>query len=132
MWTVFFAILCMVLVMVKFVNWLAGLASVHSSPSDHYVLITGCDSGFGRCLARRLDNVGYRVFGACLTPGAVEELKLTSRHLLPFVMDVTKDDDIEKAFALITSALPENRGMRILLLFFLSFVLFSPWFSFYA
>lgn len=121
----------MVLVMVKFVNWLAGLASVHSSPSDHYVLITGCDSGFGRCLARRLDNVGYRVFGACLTSGAVEELKLTSRHLLPFVMDVTKDDDIEKAFALITSALPENRGMRILLLFFLSFVLFSPWFSSY-
>ena len=31
------------------------------------VLITGCDTGFGNLLAKRLANEGVTVFAACLT-----------------------------------------------------------------
>ncbi|KAJ7357821.1 Retinol dehydrogenase 5 [Desmophyllum pertusum] len=40
------------------------------------VLVTGCDSGFGYELAKRLDAQGLRVFAACLTSEG--EAKLTS------------------------------------------------------
>lgn len=40
------------------------------------VVITGCDTGFGRKLAVRLAGRGLRVYAACLTDKAIQELKL--------------------------------------------------------
>ena len=34
---------------------------------QRYVLITGCDSGFGKEAAIRLDQMGFHVFATCLT-----------------------------------------------------------------
>ncbi|XP_042749315.1 17-beta-hydroxysteroid dehydrogenase type 6-like, partial [Lagopus leucura] len=34
---------------------------------DKFVLITGCDSGFGNLLARQLDARGLQVLAGCLT-----------------------------------------------------------------
>jgi len=37
-------------------------------PSNRCVLVTGCDSGFGNELARRLDAYGLTVYAECLFP----------------------------------------------------------------
>ena len=38
------------------------------------VLVTGCDSGFGYALTKRLDSVGCQVFAACMTVAGVDRI----------------------------------------------------------
>uniref|UniRef100_A0A8C9AII2 Uncharacterized protein n=1 Tax=Prolemur simus TaxID=1328070 RepID=A0A8C9AII2_PROSS len=58
---------------------------------DKYVLITGCDSGFGNLLARQLDMRGLRVLAACRTEKAAEQLRAqTSDRLETVTLDIAK------------------------------------------
>ena len=43
---------------------------------NRHVLVTGCDSGFGNLLARKLDQIGCPVFAACLTEDGAKKLKV--------------------------------------------------------
>ncbi|GBN83391.1 Corticosteroid 11-beta-dehydrogenase isozyme 2 [Araneus ventricosus] len=64
------------------------------------VLITGCDSGFGRLLAKKLDSEGFRVYATCLQPAGLgaNELRIESSERLKVVeMDVTEDESVSKA-----------------------------------
>ncbi|XP_058164277.1 retinol dehydrogenase 16 [Dasypus novemcinctus] len=65
---------------------------------DKYVLITGCDSGFGNLLARQLDLRGLRVLAACLTEKGAEQLRnQTSERLETVILDVTETESIAAA-----------------------------------
>ncbi|XP_050781622.1 17-beta-hydroxysteroid dehydrogenase type 6-like isoform X2 [Gopherus flavomarginatus] len=67
---------------------------------EKYVLITGCDSGFGNLLAKQLDVRGLRVLAACLTQHGAEQLrKATSERLQTVILDVTRTDSIAAATA---------------------------------
>ncbi|XP_053564136.1 retinol dehydrogenase 7-like [Bombina bombina] len=66
--------------------------------SDKYVLITGCDSGFGNLAAKQLDRHGLRVLAACLTEKGAEELKKeTSSRLQTVILDVTDSQSVKSA-----------------------------------
>ncbi|CAH1251480.1 HSD17B6 [Branchiostoma lanceolatum] len=66
---------------------------------DKSVLITGCDTGFGNLLARRLDQLGLRVFAGCLTEAGVAELRQScSERLQPIQLDVSSSDSVQQAF----------------------------------
>ncbi|XP_048589205.1 retinol dehydrogenase 7-like [Nematostella vectensis] len=80
--------------------------------NNKYVLITGCDTGFGRDTAIRLDQMGFNVFGACLTDKGIKSLKeACSGRLVAFLMDVTKHEQIEAAYAKVKSCLPPDTGL---------------------
>ncbi|XP_008049322.1 retinol dehydrogenase 16-like [Carlito syrichta] len=65
---------------------------------DKYVLITGCDTGFGNLLARKLDTRGLRVLAACLTEKGAEQLRgQTSDRLETVILDVTKPESVAAA-----------------------------------
>lgn len=68
------------------------------------VLITGCDSGFGYSSALELSRRNIFVFAGCLNQLGVERLEndpnFTGR---PFLMDITKQDDIANAKQIIQS-----------------------------
>jgi len=81
--------------------------------SDRYILVTGCDSGFGHEAAKRLDSLGCHVFAGCLTEkGEIELTKICSERLRAVSLDVTKHDSIRKAFELVTAALPDGQGIQ--------------------
>lgn len=66
-------------------------------PSKHEerefgVVITGCDSGFGKELALLASRAGFVVFAGCLSEASFEQFKGT--QIVPMVMDVTKDTDV--------------------------------------
>ncbi|XP_075055540.1 retinol dehydrogenase 16-like isoform X2 [Mixophyes fleayi] len=62
---------------------------------DKYVLITGCDSGFGNLAAKQLDRRGLYVLAACLTPHGAENLKkVTSSRLKTVILDVTDSQSV--------------------------------------
>ncbi|XP_014776247.1 retinol dehydrogenase 7 [Octopus bimaculoides] len=80
--------------------------------NQKYVLVTGCDTGFGNILAKQLDELGFNVFAACLTKEGVADLRACCRQKLEaFLMDVTKKEDIEKAEKLVRSKLPNDTGL---------------------
>ncbi|NP_001079189.1 retinol dehydrogenase 7 L homeolog precursor [Xenopus laevis] len=63
--------------------------------TDKYVLITGCDSGFGNLLAIQLDRRGIHVLAACLTDKGAQDLKKkTSSRLQTFILDVTDSKSV--------------------------------------
>ncbi|OWF38836.1 retinol dehydrogenase 2-like [Mizuhopecten yessoensis] len=76
-----------------------------------YVFITGCDSGFGKLLASRLDSLGVHVFAGCFTTNTLEEYRKTSNTIEPIALDVTDMESIEKAYQFVKSKLPENTGL---------------------
>ena len=66
---------------------------------DKYVLITGCDSGFGRETAIKLDEMGVRVMATCLTKEGEQSLKsVTSDKLKTFQLDVTNSQQINDVY----------------------------------
>ncbi|XP_066283120.1 D-beta-hydroxybutyrate dehydrogenase, mitochondrial-like [Branchiostoma lanceolatum] len=65
------------------------------------VLVTGCDTGFGHEVAKRLHDLGFTVFAGCLFKdsggeGARDLAAITSPRLHVVQMDVTSDDSVWK------------------------------------
>ena len=84
-----------------------------------YVFITGCDSGFGRETAIRLDKMGVHVLAACLTKQGAQDLKsMTSAKLKTFQMDVTDSQQIEDVFKQVKDVLPSGQGKKTFTLVF--------------
>ena len=94
---------------VALILWL--LDKLKLNPSGRYVLITGCDTGFGNALAKSLDNKGCHVFATCLTTKGVDDLKAScSERLRASIMDVSNSESIEKAFDEVKECLPNGAG----------------------
>nr|XP_060619925.1 retinol dehydrogenase 5 [Anolis sagrei ordinatus]XP_060619926.1 retinol dehydrogenase 5 [Anolis sagrei ordinatus] len=69
-----------------------------SSFKDKYVFITGCDTGFGNLLAKRLDKKGFQVLAGCLTQKGADNLQRSSSpNLRTTLLDVTNSESIRKA-----------------------------------
>ncbi|XP_044141901.1 retinol dehydrogenase 7-like [Bufo gargarizans] len=77
--------------------------------SDEYVLITGCDSGFGNQLAKRLDKRGMRVMATCLTVQGAENLKKeTSSRLQTVILDIADSNSVQSAAKWVSDVLHEK------------------------
>ncbi|XP_041367887.1 retinol dehydrogenase 7-like [Gigantopelta aegis] len=102
----------LVVVVYILVRWLLGLPRV-GDYGDKYVFITGCDTGFGNLLARRLDKMGFHVFAACFTREGADDLqKATSSKLLTVSpVDITSAESIENAHRFVVDHLPEDKGL---------------------
>ena len=61
---------------------------------DRHVLITGCDSGFGHLLVKRLEKLGFHVFACCLTERALEEFRLHNTSKVIPLHQVTNDKSV--------------------------------------
>ncbi|XP_062059508.1 retinol dehydrogenase 5 [Lepus europaeus] len=76
--------------------------------SDTFIFITGCDSGFGRLLALRLDQRGFRVLAGCLTPSGAENLQqVASSRLHTTLLDVTDPQSVQRAATWVKSHVKE-------------------------
>uniref|UniRef100_L7M0B7 Putative corticosteroid 11-beta-dehydrogenase n=1 Tax=Rhipicephalus pulchellus TaxID=72859 RepID=L7M0B7_RHIPC len=75
------------------------------------VLITGCDTGFGHRLAKRLSRKGFLVFAGCLSSKSdgAEELKLYS-NVNVLQLDVTDQKQVDDAW----DTVKEQLGDRVL------------------
>lgn len=71
-----------------------------------FVLITGCDTGFGRATAIKLDKMGACVLATCLTKEGEQSLKSeASDKLKTFQMDVTNSKQIKDVYEEIKTAI---------------------------
>jgi len=65
------------------------------------VLITGCDSGFGKALTIQLAGKGITVFAACLTEAGKKDLD-TVKNVDAFLLDVTSPQSIKDGLAYVS------------------------------
>lgn len=93
------------------IKFFYGSYKVHNFGSK-FVLITGCDSGFGRLTALRLDRLGFHVIATCLTKTGQEDLqKLCSERTTTFLLDITSSTQIQEVYSAITrSVIPQGVG----------------------
>jgi len=68
------------------------------------VLITGCDSGFGRITAIKLHTLGVKVFAGCYSKDAVKNLQQEVAGVEVFEMDVTNRDHVLAAVKRVEAA----------------------------
>jgi len=81
---------------------------------ERYILVTGCDTGFGHGIAKRLDALGCHVFAGCLKQKHQTELRQScSDRLVTLSLDVSDPESVRKAFDFIKNQLPPNQGLVI-------------------
>ncbi|CAD5114016.1 DgyrCDS3178 [Dimorphilus gyrociliatus] len=81
---------------------------------DKYVLITGCDTGFGNLLAKSLDNKGINVIATCLTEDGAKQLsECCSMKLTTYILNVTNEDEIDNLKEMITKKVGD-KGLHAL------------------
>ena len=80
--------------------------------TNRHVLITGCDSGFGKLLAQTLDTKGIPVIAGCLTKeGAADLTKVTSSRLNTLVLDISDETSVAQALQTVKHLLPKDAGI---------------------
>ncbi|XP_069826529.1 17-beta-hydroxysteroid dehydrogenase type 6-like [Dendropsophus ebraccatus] len=93
MWLLFLVLLTLILLY----RWYRQ-SQILENLSDKYVFITGCDTGFGRQLAKQLDHKGMKILAACLTETGAKELKKeTSSRLQTVILNVTDSQSVSAA-----------------------------------
>ncbi len=88
------------------------------NPNGKYVLISGCDTGFGNRLAIELDKQGFNVLAGIYNPDNKDSLtKILSSRATIFQLDITRQEDIDAAYEMISKktkvlhALVNNAGI---------------------
>ncbi|XP_048780784.1 17-beta-hydroxysteroid dehydrogenase type 6-like [Ostrea edulis] len=80
------------------------LPASHLPVGNKAVLVTGCDSGIGHAVVRKLDSIGMRVYAACLdasSPGAISLRNNCSDSVHILQLDITNKKDIENIVSFI-------------------------------
>ena len=73
--------------------------------------MTGCDTGFGNILAKRLDALGCHVFAGCLTEaGGAELQKACSSKLKVIPLNVSSAESVQRALDTVKATLPAGKG----------------------
>lgn len=88
------------------------MPKIRNKVDNNAVLITGCDTGFGNLLARKLDKTGFKVFACCLFEngqGARDLLSDCSDRLTIVKLDVTSDEDAERAYEIVRDELERTK-----------------------
>ena len=79
--------------------------------NTRYILITGCDHGYGNLLAQRLDMLGCHVIAACATDGGMNRLQqMTSSRLRAFKFDFGSENQIKQAVDFVQVNIPDDTG----------------------
>lgn len=90
--------LVLLIAIVWVVGWFLRDRQTISRLSDKHVFITGCDTGFGNLLAKRLNRNGFHVLAGCLTQSGADDLqKACPMGVKTTLLDVTNCESIKKA-----------------------------------
>lgn len=75
---------------------------------DPTVFITGCDSGLGLHIARRLHEHGFQIFAGCLDPNSDGALILKEQKVAVLAVDYLDEESIVQAYRNVTNMLGER------------------------
>lgn len=74
----------------------------------NYILVTGCDSGFGSVVVKMLADKGFGVFATHLLPDSAKTLRETSPAIEPLHTDITKQESVDAMAAKVKAHLEKE------------------------
>ena len=96
----------------KVLEWFIRMVPV-SELDKKFVVVTGCDSGFGKLLAKKLDKKGFRVIACCYTSDGEKELQSSCSDKLRTVhLDVSTHQSVEDCYQEVKKILPPDTGKQ--------------------
>ncbi len=105
---------CLAFVIYKILDFFYRLPSHINNLDSRYILITGCDTGFGNAAAKRLAAMGCHVIAGCLTETGETQLRKSCYHgrerLNVIQMDVSNHRHVLNALDFVKNLLPKNKG----------------------
>lgn len=100
-----------IIVLYKLVDYLIRKPFI-SGRKDKHILVTGCDTGFGHELAKRLDKAGVTVWAGCLTERGEDELrKVCTASLRTVPLNVADPKSVRQAYEVVKAGLPPGTGL---------------------
>lgn len=79
-----------------------------------HVFISGCDTGFGREVTKRLDEMGCYVHAACLTDAGMASLAgECSARVLPVLLDVSSDESVKACAETVCKRLDQHGHAKL-------------------
>ena len=110
----FLIFVCLLFVVYVICDWLVHCLWIPGGAVNRWVLITGCDTGFGNQAAKHLDLIGCRVIAGCLTTSGCSALKSEcSSRLVTLQMDVADEESVQHAYQAVTELLRPEDGVLI-------------------
>ncbi|XP_054763384.2 retinol dehydrogenase 16-like [Lytechinus pictus] len=105
-------VILVVLIILKLIEISFRRSYIDDITKDKYVLITGCDTGFGNELAKQLDLKGVNVIATCLTEKGRRDIEQTSSgRVMTLLLDVTKHESIINAYGRVKSIIPNQSAL---------------------
>ncbi|CEF68850.1 Short-chain dehydrogenase/reductase SDR family and Glucose/ribitol dehydrogenase family and NAD(P)-binding domain-containing protein [Strongyloides ratti] len=77
------------------------------------VLITGCDSGFGKKLAFKCNDKGFIVFACCLTKEGYDEFYKSNKRIIPYLLDITNPSNIKEFTDYVTNTISKTKSWKL-------------------
>uniref|UniRef100_A0A0K0FYL0 NAD(P)-binding protein n=1 Tax=Strongyloides venezuelensis TaxID=75913 RepID=A0A0K0FYL0_STRVS len=74
------------------------------------IIITGCDSGFGKELAIKCNNKGFIVFACCLTKEGYDNISNTNKRIIPYILDITDSSNINEFVDYVTNTISNSES----------------------
>lgn len=108
--------LCLVYISSKLANYLwckvSFIPKEKINPSGKAVFITGCDTGFGHELAKKMHAYGFKVFAGLLdtnSPGAHALDQYSCKRIHKVKIDVTSDEQVKQARIEVEKCLQQSK-----------------------
>eukprot|EP00929_Paragymnodinium_shiwhaense_P043663 TRINITY_DN22438_c0_g1_i1.p1 TRINITY_DN22438_c0_g1~~TRINITY_DN22438_c0_g1_i1.p1 ORF type:complete len:326 (+),score=31.27 TRINITY_DN22438_c0_g1_i1:95-1072(+) len=73
------------------------------------IVVTGCDSGLGYAIAKRLCDEKAVVIATCLTQPGIERCRALGASIKPVLVDITSDEDVNKLLATVEAELASRK-----------------------
>lgn len=103
-----FAFSCLIILLILFRNLVLCSIKIWDI-SNRYLFLTGCDTGFGNLLAKKLDSLGVKVIAGCLSEKGRKDLEGdVSTRLKTVLLDVTKNASVHNALKCVKDTVEEQ------------------------
>lgn len=93
------------------IKWYLRSLWIRRNYGDLYVLVTGCDSGFGLEFMFKLHELGFNIFATCLNEKNAADLdKTTLARIRTVKLDVRDTGAISKLYQMVKDSIPKDKG----------------------
>lgn len=107
------AVASIVLLAAVLYTWRTLRRRLRISLTGKAIVVTGCDSGLGWAIVKRLAAEGAVVFATCLTQSGIERCKALGSNIIPVKVNITSDSDVAQLVSTIEGEL-SSRNSKLL------------------
>uniref|UniRef100_A0A0N4ZE41 Retinol dehydrogenase n=1 Tax=Parastrongyloides trichosuri TaxID=131310 RepID=A0A0N4ZE41_PARTI len=81
--------------------------------SNKCIIITGCDTGFGKEIAIKANDKGFIVFACCLTKVGVNDFERINKRIIPYHLDITNEENVDNMINFVMDVINKSKSWKL-------------------